>query len=110
MPRLAVVLIAAAALAPGLASLEVRTQTNGYGGGRPSDYSYAYPDMNYCAAQADLYTRYVGRSEAGPSNNRRPDVISGVAIAKCHEGDTAAAIPLLERKLTDAKITLPARQ
>ena len=118
MPRFAVVLIAAAALAPTLAPLQAQAQaqaqvqqaqTNGYGGGRTSDYTYADPAMNYCAALADLYVRYVGRSESGPSSNRRPDVNGGVAQAKCHSGDTAAAIPILEQKLIDAKVTLPAR-
>ena len=106
MSRIALIAVAATAL---MAPLVVQAQTNGYGGGRPADYSYSTPDMNYCAALADLYVRYVGRSEAGPSSNRRPDVTGGVAIAKCHSGDTAAAIPILEQKLTDARITLPAR-
>ena len=105
MSRIAVVLIAAATLAP----LQLQAQTTGYGGGRTSDYTYSNPDMNYCAALADLYVRYVGRSESGPSSNRRPDVNGGVALAKCHEGDTATAIPILERKLIDAKVTLPVR-
>ena len=106
MSRFAMVLVATAALA---APLVAEAQTTGYGGGRPDDYSYRSPDMNYCAALADLYVRYVGRSEAGPRSNRRPDVDGGVAVAKCHEGDTATAIPMLERKLTDARIALPAR-
>jgi len=32
-----------------------------------------------------------------------------VAVAKCRQGDAAAAIPTLERKLTNARFTLPAR-
>ena len=109
MSRLAVVLIAAAAITPALAPLPGQAQTNGYGGGRTADYTYSDPAMNYCAALANLYVRYVGRSESGPSTNRRPDVNGGVALAKCHAGDTAAAIPILERLLTDAKVSLPAR-
>ena len=105
MSRLAVVLIAAVMGAP----LLVQAQTTGYGGGRTSDYTYSNPDMNYCAALADLYVRYVGRSEAGPRSNRRPDVDGGVAVYKCHSGDTATAIPMLEKMLTDSRITLPAR-
>jgi len=109
MSRLAVVLIAAATLAPLQLLAQLQAQTTGYGGGRTSDYTYSNPDMNYCAALADLYVRYVGRSETGPRSNRRPDVDGGVAVSKCHAGDTATAIPMLERMLTDAKISLPAR-
>jgi hypothetical protein len=66
-------------------------------------------DQRYCAQLSDLYIRYVGRSQAGPSVPVRPDVNGGVALAKCHEGDAAAAIPILERKLTNAGFTLPPR-
>lgn len=66
-------------------------------------------DLQYCARLSDLYVRYVGRSEAGPSVPVRPDVNGGVALAKCKEGDTAAAIPILERKLVNAGFTLPPR-
>ena len=66
-------------------------------------------DMNYCAALSEKYVRYVGRSESGPHANVRPDVNGGVALAKCKQGDTATAIPMLERKLTDAKVELPPR-
>jgi hypothetical protein len=30
-------------------------------------------------------------------------------LAKCHEGDAATAIPILERKLVNAGFTLPPR-
>ena len=66
-------------------------------------------DLQYCARLSDLYIRYVGRSEAGPSAPVRPDVNGGVALAKCKEGDTATAIPILERKLVNAGFTLPPR-
>lgn len=36
------------------------------------------------------------------------EVAARVALAKCHEGDTASAIPVLERKLTNAKVEWPA--
>ena len=38
-----------------------------------------------------------------------PDVDGGVAVAKCREGDAATAIPILQRKLSDAGFTLPPR-
>jgi hypothetical protein len=66
-------------------------------------------DLRYCAQLSELYVRYVGRSESGPRTPVRPDVNGGVALAKCHEGDAAAAIPILERKLVNAGFTLPPR-
>jgi hypothetical protein len=66
-------------------------------------------DLRYCAELSYLYVRYVGRSEAGPDVPVKPDVNGGVALAKCHEGDAAAAIPILERKLRNAGFTLPPR-
>jgi len=66
-------------------------------------------DLRYCAQLSDLYVRYVGRSEAGRHAPVRPDVNGGVALAKCKEGDTATAIPILERKLVNAGFTLPPR-
>ena len=66
-------------------------------------------DLRYCARLSDLYVRYVGRSEAGPHAPVKPDVNGGVALAKCNEGDAATAIPILERKLVNAGITLPPR-
>ena len=66
-------------------------------------------DLQYCGRLRDVYVRYVGRSEAGPNVPVKPDVNGGVALAKCKEGDTAAAIPILERKLVNAGFTLPPR-
>jgi hypothetical protein len=66
-------------------------------------------DLRYCARLSELYVRYVGRSEAGPDVPVKPDVNGGVALAKCHEGDAATAIPILERKLVNAGFTLPPR-
>ncbi|MBL6616450.1 MAG: hypothetical protein ISP45_20725 [Reyranella sp.] len=66
-------------------------------------------DLQYCARLSDLYVRYVGRSEAGPTAPVKPDVNGGVALAKCKEGDAATAIPILERKLVNAGFTLPPR-
>ena len=66
-------------------------------------------DLRYCAQLSELYIRYVGRSEHGPSAPVKPDVNGGVALAKCHEGDAATSIPILERKLVNAGFTLPPR-
>jgi hypothetical protein len=69
----------------------------------------AAADLRYCAQLSELYIRYVGRSEHGPSAPVKPDVNGGVALAKCHEGDAATSIPILERKLVNAGFTLPPR-
>ena len=66
-------------------------------------------DLSYCARLSELYIRYVGRSEAGPHAPVKPDVVGGVALAKCEEGDATTAIPILERKLLNARFTLPPR-
>jgi hypothetical protein len=67
-------------------------------------------DVAYCTALADTWVRYVGHDETSPRLARRAGDAEGyVAVAKCRQGDAAAAIPTLEKKLTDAKFTLPAR-
>lgn len=106
MSRIAMIFLAAASLAT---PLVVHAQTTGYGGDRVADHAYRSADRNYCAALSEKYVRYVGRSEAGPRSNRLPDVEGGVALAKCDAGDTAVAIPVLERKLINARVELPAR-
>ena len=65
--------------------------------------------VRYCAQLSELYVRYVGRSDSGPRAPVGPDVNGGVALTKCHEGDAAAAIPILKRKLVNAGFTLPPR-
>ncbi len=84
--------------------LPVAAQAQGkpYGG-------YATADMEYCARLSELYIRYVGRAEGGPSAPVPPDVVGGTALAQCKEGRTDEAIPVLERKLRNARITLPPR-
>ncbi|CAN5664376.1 hypothetical protein BH11PSE3_BH11PSE3_41850 [soil metagenome] len=69
----------------------------------------AAADQRYCEQLSELYVRYIGRSEGGPRTNVTPDVEGGVALAKCREGDPAAAIPFLERKLIGSGFTLPPR-
>ncbi len=98
MSRTSALLIALVAVSPA-----AQSQEKPFGG-------YASADMQYCAALSDLYIRYVGRSEAGPRTPVTPDVVGGVALAQCKQQDTVAqAIPVLERKLLDARFTLPPR-
>lgn len=58
-------------------------------------------DANYCAALINLYRTYVG------ANRASGDV--PMAIAACNAGDTATGIPVLEKALRDAQISLPPR-
>ena len=68
-------------------------------------------DLAYCLALSETYVRYLGQDERGAY---RAPMLSGtldgqVAVAKCRQGDAAAAIPVLERLLTDNRFTLPER-
>jgi hypothetical protein len=65
--------------------------------------------QQYCEALSDLYMRYVGNPETEPRNVRRNDADAEKALSQCRQGDAAASIPVLERKLTDNRITLPPR-
>jgi hypothetical protein len=56
----------------------------------------------YCAQLSDLYRRYVQNAPG-----RRGDVEAAVALEDCSKGRAAAAIPVLEKRLRTANITLP---
>ncbi len=100
MSRISMFLVASVSLALPVAA---QAQEKPFGG-------YPNADMEYCAKLSELYVRYVGRSEAGPRTPVTPDAVGGTALAQCkHEGTVAQAIPVLERKLLDAKFTLPSR-
>lgn len=91
-------LVPALAIAVMMATLPAYAQ----GGGSSAE-------QKYCAALSDLYQRYVGNPETEPRNVRRNDADAEEAMTQCRRGNTAAAVPVLERKLTDNKITLPQR-
>ena len=98
MSRTLALLIALVAVSPA-----AQAQDKPFGG-------YASADMEYCARLSEVYIRYIGRSEAGPRTPVTPDVVGGVALAQCkHESTVAQAIPMLERKLLNARFTLPPR-
>jgi hypothetical protein len=63
-------------------------------------------DAAYCAQLSDLYRRYLGNSAEG---RQFPDAAASVAIDDCQKGNTAVGIPVLEKKLRDARFTLPKR-
>lgn len=63
-------------------------------------------DAAYCAQLSALYRRYLGNTGEG---RQFPDVSASVAIDQCQQGNTAAGIPVLEKKLRDARFTLPKR-
>jgi hypothetical protein len=63
-------------------------------------------DSKYCSALGDKYNTYV-LSSGGKSHNTTPPDIAN-AISKC-SSDSASAIPVLEKALNAAKVSLPAR-
>ena len=56
----------------------------------------------YCAQLSELYRRYVQNA-----TGRRVDVEAIQALDDCSRGKAASAIPVLEKRLRDAKITPP---
>jgi hypothetical protein len=65
-------------------------------------------DAAYCQALAQRYSEYVGanaESRRGP-----PDVNAVDAMSECQDGNPGAGISVLEQKLRDGRIDLPARQ
>ncbi len=69
-------------------------------------HAQAAGDMAYCAQLSALYRRYLGNTGEGRTF---PDVSAANAISDCERGNTAAGIPVLEKKLRDARFTLPKR-
>ena len=57
-------------------------------------------DAKYCQALADTYRK---------TNSQNMDAAVPEAINQCNQGNTAAGIPVLEKALKDAKVTLPPR-
>ena len=66
----------------------------------------AADDMAYCAQLSALYRRYLGNTGEGRTF---PDVTAATAMSECERGNTAVGIPPLEKKLRDARFTLPKR-
>ena len=61
-------------------------------------------DAAYCARLSVLYRRYVENSPG-----RQYDADAAIALDDCKNGNTAAGIPVLEKKLLESGFTLPER-
>jgi len=75
--------------------------------GLPLAASAQVSDATYCRR---LTARYEAFIENMNGHSQQPGGLDGrVAVEQCKEGNTAAGIPVLERKLRDAKVGLPNR-
>ncbi len=63
-------------------------------------------DVTYCAELTAMYRKYLGQTS---SRQSMPDAAASQAIDACERGNTAAGIPVLEKRLTDARFSLPKR-
>jgi len=70
--------------------------------GLPGGADAQSDDAAYCAALSTLYRRYVQNSPG-----RQFDAEAAIAQDDCQKGNTAAAIPILEKKLRESGFTLP---
>ena len=68
-------------------------------------------ELKYCQALSDIYLRYIGYDETYGERiyAARTNLDARVALTKCRQGDAAAAIPVLERELTNNHFSLPPR-
>jgi hypothetical protein len=89
------------------------TACTGAGGATGSTTPASPADIAYCQRLIDNYTTYVGSvggTLGGNSERSAPaDLDAKAAIAQCQEGNTGPAIPVLEQKLRDARVTVPPR-
>ena len=64
----------------------------------------------YCSKLSWAYGEYVASGmgdSAGDNDDTDADINARLAIAQCHEGDTAAAIPVLQQELRRNKVPVP---
>ena len=59
-------------------------------------------DKAYCAELSSIYRKYVQNSPG-----RRFDLEAGFALENCQKGNTAEAIPILEKKLEASGFSIP---
>jgi hypothetical protein len=67
----------------------------------------AEDDKSYCNKLGALASRYIG--SAGAEGRMAPDLNILGAIDDCNRGRTDKAIPYLEKRLRDNRITVPPR-
>ena len=65
-------------------------------------------DADYCRALTQKYETYVSNMSVGRSAGSGT-IDASVAISQCRDGNTASGIPVLEKRLRDARIDLPPR-
>ena len=78
-----------------VAGLGIATDSNAQSAAQSS-----MSDQTYCQLLAELNRA---------SDEKNVDATVPEAINQCNKGNTAAGIPVLEKALTDAKVTLPPR-
>ncbi|WP_422029024.1 hypothetical protein [Reyranella sp.] len=64
----------------------------------------------YCTKLSWAYGEYVASGmgdSAGDNDDTDADLSARVAIAQCHEGQTGAAIPVLQQELRRNKVPVP---
>lgn len=65
----------------------------------------------YCDTLTRTYGTYVGSVGGYLGGNAtggaQPDIDARVAIAQCQDGETGAAIPVLQRELRNNKVAVP---
>jgi len=64
-------------------------------------------DSAYCGALIQKFQRYVIKINSQSPNTGSLD--GNVAVEQCRAGNTAAGIPVLEKKLRSARVELPVR-
>ena len=63
-------------------------------------------DRADCLERSNLYLRYLAYPGLG---HPYPDLSAIAAIGDCQAGNTEAGVPVLEKRLLDARFTLPKR-
>jgi hypothetical protein len=73
----------------------------------PSAANAQEDDRSYCNKLGALASRYIG--SAGGEGRMAPDLNILGAVDDCNKGRTDKAIPYLEKRLRDNRITVPPR-
>ncbi len=105
-PKQTLARLAGLALLPLLAAACTQTA-----GGPPPGMTAAQ-GAAYCAKLTTVYSEYVAGISSSMGGVGRggaqADIDARVAIAQCQDGNTATGIPVLQQKLHDNKVEVPA--